>query len=124
MAARAGRRFGNTLLLREEAREAWGWTWLDRLAQDLRYAVRTLRKSPGFTLAAILMLAIGVGVNVTAFGFFNLILLRPLPVRDPATLVRFDRLAPNNAADNFPYPGSSLFRRALQDALRGDGYQF
>jgi hypothetical protein len=78
MAAREGRRFGNTLLLREESREAWGWTWMDRLAQDLRYAGRALRKSPGFTLAAILMLAIGIGVNVAAFGFFDLMVLRPL----------------------------------------------
>ena len=51
MAARAGRsNFGNTLRMREQAREAWGWTWLDRLAQDLSYAARTLARSPGFTV--------------------------------------------------------------------------
>jgi predicted permease len=109
MAAREGRKFGNTLLLREEAREAWGWTWMDRLSQDLRYAGRTLRKSPGFTAAAILMLAIGVGVNVAAFGFFNLILLRPLPIKDPATLLRFDRRSPQGYSDNFPYPEVAFF---------------
>jgi DNA-binding GntR family transcriptional regulator len=50
MAARAGRsNFGNTLRMREQAREAWGWTWLDRLAQDLRYGVRILARAPGFT---------------------------------------------------------------------------
>src|SRR5450755_1740781 len=92
MAARVdGRPLGNELLLREQSRDAWGWAWIDRLAQDLRYAVRMLRKSPGFTLAAILMLAIGIGVNVAAFGFFNLIFFKPLPIRDPATLLRFDR---------------------------------
>src|SRR5450432_2627423 len=92
MAASEGRQnFGSTLHLREDAREAWGWTWIDRLSQDLRYAVRTLLKSPGFTLSAMLMLAIGIGVNVAVFGFFNLLLLRPLPVRDPAALLRFDR---------------------------------
>lgn len=110
MAAREGRVFGNTLLVREEARDAWGWTWLDRLVQDLRFAARTLGKSPGFTLVAILMLAVGVGVNVAAFGFFDLILLRPLPVRDPATILRFDRTAPDNMSDNFPYAEVAFFR--------------
>src|ERR1700684_201459 len=84
MAERAGRgNIGNTLRLREEAREAWGWTWIDRLSQDLRYAARMLRRSPGFTVAAVLMLALGIGVNVAAFGFFDLVFLRPMPVRDP-----------------------------------------
>ena len=83
MAVREGVRFGSTLRLREEARDAWGWTWIDRLCQDVRYAARQLRKSPGFTLAAVLMLAIGIGVNVAAFGFFDLMVLRPLPVDDP-----------------------------------------
>src|ERR1700730_3330787 len=95
---------GNTLLLREEARDAWGWTWIDRLLQDLRYAARQLRQSPGFTLAAILMLALGIGVNVAAFGFFNLMVLRPLHVRSPDTLLRFKRRAPNSYAYKMPYP--------------------
>src|ERR1700722_7479996 len=87
MAARVGGMpLGNTLLLREQARDAWGWTWVERLGQDLRYAARQLRPSPGFTLAAVLMLGIGIGVNVAAFGFFNLMVLRPLAVHDPATL--------------------------------------
>jgi predicted permease len=109
MAASEGRTFGNTLLLREDAREAWGWTWLDRFSQDLRYGGRTLLKSPIFTLVAILMLAIGVGVNVAAFGFVNLVLLRPLPVRDPASILQFNRRSPANFSDNFPYPEVAFF---------------
>ena len=111
MAARAPEdRFGNTLRLREEAREAWGWTWIERLSQDLRFAARLLRRSPGFTFAAVLILAVGIGVNVAAFGFFNLMVLRPLPVRDPATLVRFQRLAPKGYASVLPYPEMEFFR--------------
>ena len=111
MAVREGSApLGNTLLLREQARDAWGWTWLDRLSQDLRYAARMLRKSPGFTAAAVLMLALGIGVNVAAFGFFDLMFLRPLPVRDPATLLQFARSAPQGYADNFVYPEVAFYR--------------
>jgi predicted permease len=111
MAARTeGWRFGNLLRLREEARDAWGWTWLDRCAQDLRYAARMLRRSPGFTLAAVLMLAIGIGVNVAAFSFLNVAFLKPLPVRDPHTLLRFERRAPDRYASDLPYPEVAFFR--------------
>jgi len=111
MAAHQGSPFGNPLRLREEARDAWGWTWIDRLSQDLRYATRVLRKSPGFTVAAILMLAIGIGVNVAAFGFFNLIFFKPLPVRDPSTLVRFNRSSPHVYATYVPYPEMAFLRQ-------------
>jgi predicted permease len=111
MAAREGKaNFGNQLQLREEARDAWGWTWIDRSWQDFRFAARMLRRSPGFTLAAVLMLAIGIGVNVAAFGFFDLMVLQPLPVRDPATLLRFQRFSPKGYASVLPYPELAFFR--------------
>jgi len=106
MAARAGRgsaSFGNTLRMREQAREAWGWTWLDRLLQDVRFTARTLARSPGFTVTAVLVLAIGIGVNVAAFSLFDMVALEPLPVRDPGSLVRLERRSPDNSTSEMPY---------------------
>jgi predicted permease len=111
MAARAGRRnFGNTLRLREQAREAWGWTWLDRLGQDLRYAARILSRSPGFTAMSVLVLAIGIGVNVSAFSMFNMVALKSLPVRDPDSLVRLERRSPQDYTSEMPYPSFVFYR--------------
>ena len=59
--------FGDDLRLREDAREMWGWTWLDRLHQDLTYGARVLRNAPGFTLTAMLVLVLGIGVPLSAF---------------------------------------------------------
>ena len=90
--SRARKQFGNPTLLKEISREAWGWSWMERLAQDLKYATRMLCKAPAFTVAAVLALAIGIGVNTTVFTFLNA-LLRPLPVREPDRLVAVRRKA-------------------------------
>ncbi|HEX4309187.1 MAG TPA: ABC transporter permease [Acidobacteriaceae bacterium] len=111
MAARQGNNnFGNTTRIQEKAREAWGWTWLDRILQDLRFGARLLAKSPGFTLIAVLVLAIGIGVNVGAFSFFNMVALKLLPVRDPNTIVRLERRAPTAYSSEMAYPIFAFYR--------------
>ncbi len=81
------RDFGNVLLLKEDIREMWGWTSLERLAQDVRYGWRTLRKNPLFTAMAVLSLALGIGANTAIYSVMDAIMIRALPVRAPGELV-------------------------------------
>jgi hypothetical protein len=86
--ASAGRRFGNTLRVREDAIDAWGWRWLDQLAQDVRFGARTLVKNPMFAATAILTLALATGATTAIFSVVNGVVLRPLPFADPDRLVQ------------------------------------
>jgi putative ABC transport system permease protein len=91
-AALASRRaLGNVTLAREDAREVWSVAWIEHAWQDLALAVRGLRQSKTFTLVAVGTLALGIGANTALFSIFNSLLLRQLPVRDPASLVLLDR---------------------------------
>jgi hypothetical protein len=116
MTVAAGRNnFGNTLRMREQSREAWGWTWLDRLMQDLHYGVRILARSPGFTIMAVTILGIGIGVNIAAFSFFNMVALKPIPVRDAESIVRLERRSLDSYTSEMAYP-SFAFYRATHEA--------
>jgi hypothetical protein len=94
--------FGSDLRLREDTREIWGWGWLDRLRQDLAYGARVLRNSPGFTLTAMLVLALGIGVPLTAFRAV-LSDFQGGSMPDPDTLVHLTRRAPGVYITNLPY---------------------
>jgi predicted permease len=85
----ARRSFGGIEQAKEECREAWGGQVIEALARDLRHGARELRRSPGFTLTAVLSLALGIGSTAAIFSLLNAVMLRSLPVQDPDQLVLF-----------------------------------
>jgi predicted permease len=108
----ARRQFGNTTRIRETCRELWTFAALETLWQDLRYAARTLARTPAFSVVAVLSLALGIGANAALFSLMDVMLLRALPVKNPQELVEFVRAHPDGAMmTNLPYPVFEYFRR-------------
>lgn len=97
----AHRQFGNQTLLREKSADQWGWRWLEHLAQDFFYSLRQLRLNPGFAVAAILSLALGIGANTAIFQLLNAVRLRSLPVANPHELVEIRQPVFGNASGGF-----------------------
>src|SRR5262245_61318147 len=96
----AGRRarleFGSVERYKEDVREARGARWIDESIRNLTYAIRSIRKNPGFTAVAVLSLALGIGANLAVFGVLYRLVLTKLPVHDPdrlhqITVVQTDR---------------------------------
>jgi hypothetical protein len=108
MSAKGKTNFGNELRLREDAREMWGWTWLDRLQQDAAYGARVLGKTPAFTVTAVLVLVLGIGVPLSAFRVV-LTDLRGGTVPDPDSLVRLTRGAPGAHMTTLTYKELALY---------------
>lgn len=96
----AERRIGRLERVKEQGYEVRGGRWLESFWRDCRYGARSLRNSPGFTLAAVLTLAVSIGANTAIFGLVNAVLLRPLPYPDADRLVKL--YGRDETGENFP----------------------
>ena len=122
----AMREFGNTTRLKERSYEVMGFRF-ETIFQDLHFALRQLRRSPGFTLTAILMLALGIGASVAIFGFVDAALIRPLPYHDPTRLVDVTESAKMFPRANLSYPDFVDWKKmnkvfSSMEAYTGTGY--
>ena len=110
---RARLEFGGAAQIQEDLRDVHHPRWLADLRQDLVYAVRTLRRSPGFLISAVATLALGIGANTAIFSLIDAVMLRPLPVRDPSGLVQLARFTDTGGSRNVSYPLFEYFRDHL-----------
>ncbi len=112
--------FGNPTLALEDSRAAWRFTLIDRVIQDTRYGVRTLARSPVFTAAVVLTLALGIGANTTIFTLIDAVMLRSLPVKEPQDLYVFGASLSSGTmyADEYGERHTSLYSYPLYRDLR------
>jgi hypothetical protein len=107
----AQRAFGNIAAHREDARDAAGTGMVEHVAQDVRYAVRTLRRRPGYAIVVVASVALGIGANVAIFSVADTRLLRPLAVREPERLVTIEQTLPDGFRQpNFAFSDYERFR--------------
>src|SRR6202023_2680963 len=116
--------FGGSEQIKEDCRQSRGTMWLESLVQDVRYGLRQLRKSPGFTFVAILSLPLGIAANTAIFTLLNAILLRPLPVQEPGALVLFGNGHAQGSTNSIPDGNTKLFSYAFFRDLRQKNASF
>lgn len=98
------RAFGNPVLLRDKTRATWSWDSMEQFAHDLCIGVRTLCRTPGFAIVAILITALGIGASITLFTVVRGVLLRPLPFSNPSRLLMlYERSTPAAGGGDFPH---------------------
>jgi predicted permease len=115
----ARRQFGGVAQAQELHREARGLVHLERLWADLAYALRMMRRNPGFTTVAVATLALGIGVNTALFSGYNAIALKPLPVADPERVVRLERWVESRSLGDMQYAFSYPEYRYLKEHAGG-----
>jgi predicted permease len=121
----AMRKFGNVLLTREKSREVWGWLRLEQLWQDVSFSIRTLCKSPGFTIVAVLTLSLGIGANAAIFTLLHAVMMKNLPVADPDSLVRIGDGMASGVGISAPDDGKfSLFPTAAWRLMKENAQEF
>jgi hypothetical protein len=89
---------GNLPLIEDVTRTMWGGLWLERVLQDVKYALRQLRRAPGFTATVVVTLALGLGATVAMYTVVDRVMLRPLPYRDADSLVKIETMSRNGGS--------------------------
>jgi len=110
MAADRRPHFGNDTRLREDAREAWSWRWLEEARQDLGYGARMLRRSPGFALGAAAVLGLGLGANLAEFEIFNRMVFHRLTFRDAGSCLQLTHGGRTGPRLGFPAGAAEVYR--------------